>query len=464
MTIRASGKSKTPRRARRIRIRVAGVVVGAAVALAAPVAAQASEGGFLSPGFLLSFMAGPSPAIGYGGELSYMHYQDKITVCCGLGGFMQAQSYGDHGRYALGVQAGTFVGVELGAAMRDSSASFGRTWGVHAGVYGSIGFLTLGVRGTVPVVMVEEGGKPAHGGEIGLVIGVKLPIEIGDPEVLTVAHGRPLRAEGQAITAPARTRADWAAGAEPLVAEVDAGTRRALARAWLADAASEHASVAAFARLALDLLAVGAPADLVAQAHAAAMEEVGHARQCFALASAYAGAPLGPGALAVPPATAKTPAEALRALALESFMEGCLGEGTAAACARRARMGARDAAARATLGQIAREEARHEALGWAVVAWCVGEGGAEVEGALREALAQVEGRGAGGDAERAVEESGEGALAGVLAAHGRLSPAEARRARAVVERRAARRLRGMLGVRGGECGSVALTPRDQLAS
>ena len=62
------------------------------------------------------------------------------------------------------------------------------------------------------------------------------------------------------------------------------GARRARGRAWTADALLEHASVASFSRLSLALLAVGAPADLVALAHRAALDEIRHARLCFALA------------------------------------------------------------------------------------------------------------------------------------------------------------------------------------
>ena len=59
----------------------------------------------------------------------------------------------------------------------------------------------------------------------------------------------------------------------------------------------EHASIAAFARFSLELLAFGAPPDLVEQAQAAMADETRHAKLCFALAGAYAERPIGPGAL-----------------------------------------------------------------------------------------------------------------------------------------------------------------------
>ena len=51
----------------------------------------------------------------------------------------------------------------------------------------------------------------------------------------------------------------------------------------------EQASVASFARFSLDLLSVGAPADLVDDAHDAAKDEIQHAKLAFGLASFYLG-------------------------------------------------------------------------------------------------------------------------------------------------------------------------------
>ena len=49
------------------------------------------------------------------------------------------------------------------------------------------------------------------------------------------------------------------------------------------------AEIASFARTSLDLLALGAPADLVAETHRAALDEIEHARIAYALASAFSG-------------------------------------------------------------------------------------------------------------------------------------------------------------------------------
>ena len=66
--------------------------------------------------------------------------------------------------------------------------------------------------------------------------------------------------------------------------------RAVLAEHWTQEAAFEHASIASFARLTLDLLSVGAPPDLLDAARAT-LDEIEHARITFALATATAGSP-----------------------------------------------------------------------------------------------------------------------------------------------------------------------------
>ncbi|MCB9701319.1 MAG: ferritin-like domain-containing protein [Myxococcales bacterium] len=201
-----------------------------------------------------------------------------------------------------------------------------------------------------------------------------------------VCEGRPLRVAGEARVAPLRPRGDWLGEpGEPASAALDRRTREALAAAWGEDGQMEHASVAAFARHILHLMALGAPAELVSAAQAALADEIGHARACFALASAYAGHPRGPGALPIDGALARTPT--LVELAVDTVVEGCVGETIAASIARLAAAGAGDPAARGVLAAIADDESRHAALAWRIVRWAIEVGGATVRGAVAEALA-----------------------------------------------------------------------------
>jgi hypothetical protein len=101
--------------------------------------------------------------------------------------------------------------------------------------------------------------------------------------------GRPLRIRGRQLHPELREGADWTSGDRPDASDLDAATRKALAALWLHDAQKEHASVPAFSRIAWMLAAVGAPAELMAWSHKAALEEIEHAQKCFALAAGYDG-------------------------------------------------------------------------------------------------------------------------------------------------------------------------------
>jgi hypothetical protein len=170
--------------------------------------------------------------------------------------------------------------------------------------------------------------------------------------------------------------------AVPAVSRTDEAARARLAAEWEADAKTEHASIAAFARLALDLMAVGAPPHLLEACLGAALDEVRHATRAYSLASAYEGSHRGPGAI---PEVATTPGGLAR-LAMETVVDGCLGEGLAAACAQEAAAEAMDPVVKAHLSAVARDEARHAELAWAVLAFCLERGGAPVRLATERAL------------------------------------------------------------------------------
>jgi hypothetical protein len=205
------------------------------------------------------------------------------------------------------------------------------------------------------------------------------------PAVCTPPNqGRPLRsAGGVPLVAERACRADWLSPIGPVEGRRDP----AAAAAWTRAAALEHASIASFARASLQLIALGAPADLVLGAHAAALDEVRHAADSYAVASRYAGADVGPGALDLSalPATATT----LVAFALETFRDGCVNETLAAvAASEAAELATGDEAG--ILRRIAEDEARHAALAWKMVAWAVAEGGDAVRDALGASLDELE--------------------------------------------------------------------------
>ncbi|WP_437978952.1 hypothetical protein WMF11_23075 [Sorangium sp. So ce295] len=368
----------------RRRLKLVAIDVVGAVAFLVPAQALASSEGSFNPGFLLSAGSGECP-VGVGMEISGMVFPKGDPGSIGYGGFFQAQTYaGDYGRLAFGFQLGNVVGGELGFAGLTRSDLHTSTFALHTGVFASAAVLGTGLRVTIPMSGSDHG-LPAHGVEVSWVLTLKVPIYSGR---VFNSFGRPLRDEQGPITAAAREASGWADVSDPaLVAHLSPRERGELAALWVEAALAEHASIATFAALALELLALGAPADLLAACQQAAQDELEHARLSFGLASTYAGRPLGPGKLPLPATGLSGDAAAVAYL---SFTDGCIGETFAAALARRAQRRAIDPAVARALARIAADEARHAALAWRIVAWCLTLDPARVRAALGAALAAPE--------------------------------------------------------------------------
>ena len=201
--------------------------------------------------------------------------------------------------------------------------------------------------------------------------------------------GRPFLVEGEQRLAKVSARADWGKLALlPRLDELDAALRDHLAEQWTRVALMEHASIAAFARFSLQLLSLGAPPDLVERSTAAMADETKHAKAGFAVAGAYAGAPVGPGRLAVESSLDEL---SLEQIVLNTIREGCVGETVAAIEARESAEHAADPALRALLLEISEDETRHAELAFRFVKWALAEGDAALEAAVRrefEALSQ----------------------------------------------------------------------------
>ena len=204
----------------------------------------------------------------------------------------------------------------------------------------------------------------------------------------STTEGRALRVARRVVAARVVDGMGWETeSVVPDASLLSPEARGALARLWTECARAEHASVPAFSRLSLSLVALGAPARLVEAAHRAALEEIEHARLAFSFASAYAGEPVGPGPLPELRRAPAVTATSLAELAAESLVDGCFLEGIAAEVARRALFRARDPQVRAALAVIARDEASHAELAWDVVQWCCEMGGQGVRRRLTTALA-----------------------------------------------------------------------------
>jgi hypothetical protein len=199
------------------------------------------------------------------------------------------------------------------------------------------------------------------------------------------AIGRPFLVAGAHRTAEIAERADWICGGmTPALDGLTDELRDTLAAHWREVGLMEHASVAAFARFAMQLLAQGAPPDLVLAAQDAMRDETQHARLAFALASAYAGRDIGPGPLAIDGALdEESPRDILRMV----IREGCIGETVAAIEAAEAAEHATDPLVKHTLARIADDEQRHAELAWRYVTWAVSHDGSLADVLLAEVSA-----------------------------------------------------------------------------
>jgi hypothetical protein len=191
-------------------------------------------------------------------------------------------------------------------------------------------------------------------------------------------RGRPIVLADKPQLALATSRSDWAS---PRGLPQTPHAR--LATHWKREAAHEHASIAAFARTARELVTLGAPAMLVADCHRAARQELRHARIAYALASRY-GPSVGPCAF---PRLPHRRGDIVQ-LASETFVQACVTESVAAAlvaeCARRAA----DPGLRGMLRGIADDEREHAALAWRILGWCLATD-RRVRPAIAEAWARL---------------------------------------------------------------------------
>jgi hypothetical protein len=178
------------------------------------------------------------------------------------------------------------------------------------------------------------------------------------------------------------------------------GDRGSLGGFFAAMAREERASIAAFDRLATELASHGAPAHLVRAAARARGDEARHAATMARLARRHGGVVGGE------EKGSACSVRALEAIARENAVEGCVRETFAALLARWQAGHADDDTIRAAFARIARDEARHAALAWAVAAWVDGR----LDSGARRRVARAR-----GDATRAVARSLRGEVDGAIA-------------------------------------------------
>jgi hypothetical protein len=365
--------------------------LGVAAGVSLPSVAHALDGISISPGVSLSLSFGQKVSFGLGVDLRATALFGTTSCTEGLNGvgiFAQATWLNfSAGRFAAGLHGGRTLVPQIYALDGELGWTYHTRYdeahpgehGIHVGILNNFPLVFTDVSARLAIPVASESIDP----EATFGVGARIPGVFQNLPLFGCAVvGRPLRAGDGIMLPPARVLGP----APRRSARLDGATRGELASAWLDDARAECGSIPAFLALARDLRAVGAPASLVERALGAARDEVRHTALCSGLASAFAGWNLEPALISPPsPRDADRPAALVR-MALESWHDGCLGEGAAAARAKRALAGAADSEAQAALAVIATDEARHAELGWRVLAYCLSEGGRSVRGALGAAI------------------------------------------------------------------------------
>ncbi len=220
-------------------------------------------------------------------------------------------------------------------------------------------------------ISLRDGGATSDGGVRSTADGgVSVANSLTDADCTSICGDtstcQPVVSDGGAVTSVACIYKCYAFGCgrrpESLPPSASASAS-ALVR-YLEEAAYlEAASVFAFRRLAKELAAHGAAADLVAWAERAAVEEVRHARVMARLVRRYGGH-------VTSPQPGSQEVRSLLSIACENAQEGCVRETYGALVAWIQSVSATEPHVRRVLQAIAAEETEHAKLAFAVAEFC----------------------------------------------------------------------------------------------
>lgn len=230
--------------------------------------------------------------------------------------------------------------------------------------------------------------------------------------------GTPLEAEHHRLMRRRSAPIPWA---ETTVGELTAAERGRLAETWTRRAAAEYLAVSTFAVLAIDLVAAGAPADVLSLCMRAGIDEVRHAELCLRMVEIYGGKRIMP-----PPGMSSLPDDPERpklhqALA-NTMLVSCVSETYATTVLTATRDLTTDPVAHAVLTSIYSDEVMHARLGWSYLRFALERGG---QGAI-DAAAQMVPVALRGVANVVERERPVGEVTDKVRDHGLMTPAEER--------------------------------------
>ena len=283
-------------------------------------------------------------------------------------------------RFAIAGSSLGLMALVVGAL--DSSESL-RTPTLIAGAAAFVLLLWAGVR----AVVVSSDAEVSERGILLALLFTLLGVFTALSTLMLFSRGRQLR-RGLKVLLPALAASERWTQLDVVAQPVDADLE-AIAAQWRENGRNEHASVAAFAQLTLDLMSLGAPPALLVSTQRDALDEVHHAELCFSLAKSLDGKSQGPAPFREAKHTrALLPGRslALAQVGVDALLEGALLEGYSARLISKVSARCLDAGIAGVLNELGADEGRHSRHGWDVVDWCVSEGGEPVVIALQGAV------------------------------------------------------------------------------
>ena len=183
-----------------------------------------------------------------------------------------------------------------------------------------------------------------------------------------IAVGRPFIVDGEMTVASLSVMNSWVSEKHASI-ELALDIRNEVIAHWKKAAQEEHASIASFSRLTMQLMALGAPPELLHASIQAQSDELSHAKACLHVVSLLSGTSYGFDGMRIAGAQAQEPT--LNQLLVDSILEGCINETLAAAEAAYLSKECTHSKISKVLKAIAKDEEQHAALGWKIVAWCI---------------------------------------------------------------------------------------------
>jgi hypothetical protein len=183
--------------------------------------------------------------------------------------------------------------------------------------------------------------------------------------------GTPLEVEHHRLMRRRQVPIPWS---QTTAGELTKAERARLAETWKRRGAAEYLAVSTFSVLAIDMVAAGAPADVLSHCVRSQLDEIRHAELAIRMVEIYGGKRIQPpsGMSNLPD---KPGADKLQQAAANTLLVSCVSETYATTVLTATRDLTTDPVALAVLTSIYSDEVMHARLGWSYVRYAIDKGG-----------------------------------------------------------------------------------------